>query len=59
MSAGPERKELKAQWEAEVDVLEYSLKDVAKHNTKNDVWVVIHGKGKTVRIGTLCLVKSN
>ncbi|KAI4754784.1 hypothetical protein D6C84_10476 [Aureobasidium pullulans] len=44
MSAGPERKELKAQWEAEVDVLEYSLKDVAKHNTKNDVWVVIHGK---------------
>ena len=35
----PETKELN------VELPEYTLKDVAAHNTKGDTWMVIHGQG--------------
>jgi cytochrome-b5 reductase len=41
----PDTKELKAQWKAETNVPELTLADVAKHKTKSDLWIVIHGKG--------------
>ncbi|KAJ5548598.1 hypothetical protein N7513_005832 [Penicillium frequentans] len=36
--------ELKAQWPVETELPEYTLKDVAAHNTKKDTWIVIHGQ---------------
>lgn len=39
-----DRKELKAQWKAEVDVHEYDLKEVTQHKSKDDLWIIIHGK---------------
>ncbi|KAK5135327.1 hypothetical protein LTR08_005431 [Meristemomyces frigidus] len=39
-----ERKELKSGWKNEVEVPTYSLTDVAKHKTKQDLWIVIHGR---------------
>jgi hypothetical protein len=41
-----ETTELKAQWKAEVVLPEYSMQDIAAHNTKRDTWIVIHGQGK-------------
>lgn len=35
----------KAKWETEVVSPEYTLKDVAAHNTKSDIWMVIHREG--------------
>jgi cytochrome-b5 reductase len=43
--AVPETKELKAQWKADVELPEYSMKDVAAHKSKTDMWIVIHGQG--------------
>lgn len=43
--AASDVKEPKAQWKAEVKLPEYTLKDVAAHNTKKDTWIVIHGQG--------------
>jgi cytochrome-b5 reductase len=43
----PETKELKAEWKVETVLPEYTLKDVARHNTKGDTWMVIHGQGMT------------
>ncbi|KAK4863179.1 hypothetical protein LT330_001957 [Penicillium expansum] len=40
----PETKELKAEWKPDVELPEYTLKDVAAHNTKGDTWMVIHGQ---------------
>ncbi|KAK9852287.1 hypothetical protein MYU51_008723 [Penicillium brevicompactum] len=40
----PETKELKAEWKTETVLPEYTLKDVAAHNTKGDTWMVIHGQ---------------
>ncbi|KAJ6137594.1 Cytochrome b5 [Penicillium samsonianum] len=40
----PETKELKAEWKAEIELPEYTLKDVAAHNTKGDTWMIIHGQ---------------
>lgn len=42
----PEIKEMKAQWHAEVQP-EYTLKDVAAHNLKDDIWIAIYGQGKS------------
>lgn len=44
--AVPETKELKAEWKADLELPEYTLKDVAAHNTKGDTWMIIHGQGK-------------
>jgi len=44
-----DRKELKANWKTEVEVPQLSLDDVKKHNTKNDLWMVIHGGGEQAR----------
>jgi hypothetical protein len=48
--ASSDRKELKANWKTEVEVPLLTLDDVAKHNTKNDLWMVIHGGGEQTRI---------
>jgi cytochrome-b5 reductase len=40
-----ETKELKAQWKADVDLPEYTLEDVGAHKSRNDLWIIIHGKG--------------
>lgn len=44
----PETKELKAEWKTETVLPEYTLKDVAAHNTKGDTWMVIHGQGTSL-----------
>jgi cytochrome-b5 reductase len=44
----PETKEVQAEWKADVVLPEYTLKDVAAHNTKGDTWMVIHGQGMHV-----------
>jgi cytochrome-b5 reductase len=44
--ASSETKELKAQWKADVVLPEYSMQDIAAHNTKTDTWIVIHGQGR-------------
>ena len=46
MSAGPEKKELKAQWKTDAEVPALSISDVAKHKSKSDNWIVIHGHGE-------------
>ncbi|GME35018.1 cytochrome b5 [Neofusicoccum parvum] len=38
------RTEPTAQWKPDVEVPVYSLKDVAQHKQKNDMWIVVHGK---------------
>lgn len=48
MSAGPEKKELKAQWKTDTEVPALSLSDVAKHKSKTDNWIVIHGHGTDI-----------
>lgn len=45
-----EGKELKAQWQTDVELPEYTLKDVVTHNTKQDTWIVIHGQGMSVSL---------
>lgn len=45
--AVPETKELKAQWKGDIELPEYTMKDVAAHNMKTDMWIVIHGQGKS------------
>lgn len=39
-----DRKELKAAVKTEAEVPVLSLADVAKHNAKDDLWIVVHGK---------------
>ncbi len=45
MSKDPEKKELKAQWKTDTEVPGLTLNDVAKHKSKSDNWIVIHGSG--------------
>jgi cytochrome-b5 reductase len=36
-----------AQKSPAVDLPEYTLKEVALHNSKDDNWIVIHGQGNS------------
>ena len=43
-----ERKGLNAQWPADgIAAAEISMKEVASHKQKDDIWIAIHGKGKS------------
>lgn len=44
-----ENKEQNAQWPVTTQLPEYTLKDVAGHNTKGDTWIIIHGQGESMR----------
>ncbi|EMC91551.1 hypothetical protein BAUCODRAFT_97696 [Baudoinia panamericana UAMH 10762] len=43
MANSSDRKELKASWKPKAEVPSLSLKDVAKHSSRNDLWIVVHG----------------
>ena len=49
MESSPDHKELKAQWKTEAKVPTLTLADVAKHKSKGDNWIVIHGHGETIQ----------
>ncbi|KAJ5692022.1 Cytochrome b5 [Penicillium macrosclerotiorum] len=42
--AASETTESQSQWNTEVEVPEYSMQEIAAHNTKGDLWIVIHGQ---------------
>ncbi|OJD29361.1 cytochrome b5 [Diplodia corticola] len=44
MVSAAARTEPGAQWKPNVEVPVYSLKEVAAHSKKNDLWIVVHGK---------------
>ncbi|KAF2138382.1 uncharacterized protein K452DRAFT_353213 [Aplosporella prunicola CBS 121167] len=44
MESVPETKELKAQWNTEKELQQFTASDVAAHKSRNDMWIVIHGK---------------
>lgn len=50
MTVTNENKELKAGWKNELVVQTYKKSDVAKHNSKHDLWIIIYGKGSPVQI---------
>lgn len=42
----PERKELKASVKTGAEVPVVTIEEVGKHSSKEDLWIVIHGKGE-------------
>ncbi|QIW98538.1 hypothetical protein AMS68_004056 [Peltaster fructicola] len=43
MDSSPDRKELKAGWKHETEVKTLTKEDVAKHKTRQDLWITVHG----------------
>ena len=48
MASSPVHKELKADWKHEVEVKVFSKQEVATHSSRQNLWIILHGKGKSL-----------